>query len=495
MRLILSILFLTFINSFSYSSVAHKLPILKIYFEGSITADMPYANGSMKLTDVDGALVELPAKFKTRGATARQYMSKPSLNMKLRSQDYSEEVDSALLGMRSCSSWILDAMAIDRICMRNRVAFDIWNEFSRLPYETKFDGRNGTEGRFIELYINEKYYGIYCLSDRINRKLLDLKKVQEKEDGSVVIRGALYKSGTQDISNQNEPCYNEDSSACVVAWHDAWELTYPDEYGCLQAWEPLQDAILNGMSASYVKKYFFLENLADYQLLIMALAIEDNWGNKNRFFSVRNITKNINDPDPTEADRRRFVITPWDLDTSLGGRYDGAYYDGNYTVWPMVNFFNNAPYPFFPVIGDADYLKILKQRWIEGRNGAFSVQSIFNKLEKYRDLFIQSGAWQRMTEHFGAQNSSPKLVLDLTREIFLIEQWYVNRFLEMDDFFGIPRTQEVIDNVNVNVNDKGNNGSAIYDLSGRKIMFNVQCSMFNGLKKGIYIQNGRKYLY
>ena len=101
MRLILSILFLTFINSFSYSSVAHKLPILKIYFEGSITADMPYANGSMKLTDVDGALVELPAKFKTRGATARQYMSKPSLNMKLRSQDYSEEADSALLGMRS----------------------------------------------------------------------------------------------------------------------------------------------------------------------------------------------------------------------------------------------------------------------------------------------------------------------------------------------------------------------------------------------------------
>ena len=32
---------------------------------------------------------------------------------------------------------------------------------------------------------------------------------------------------------------------------------------------------------------------------------------------------------------------------------------------------------------------------------------------------------------------------------------------------------------------------AVYDLSGRK-MFNVQSSMFNGLKKGLYIQNGRK---
>ncbi len=38
-----------------------------------------------------------------------------------------------------------------------------------------------------------------------------------------------------------------------------------------------------------------------------------------------------------------------------------------------------------------------------------------------------------------------------------------------------------------------NNGSAVYDLSGRK-MFNVQCSTFNGLKKGIYIVNGKKIL-
>ena len=48
------------------------------------------------------------------------------------------------------------------------------------------------------------------------------------------------------------------------------------------------------------------------------------------------------------------------------------------------------------------------------------------------------------------------------------------------------------------------NGGEIYDLAGRKVqgarskgqedssMFNVQCSMFNGLRKGIYIVNGRK---
>lgn len=481
-KLICFLLLSGLLNLVPIGAETDKLPIMKVYFEGDITADMSYVNGTMTLTDTDGSLVKLPAKFRTRGATARQYLYKPSLNMKLRTPDYAEEADSALLGMRSCSSWILDAMAIDRICMRNRVAFDIWNEFSRLPYDTQFDGRNGTEGRFVELYINDQYYGIYCLSDRINRKLLDLKKVQEKEDGSVVIRGALYKSGTQDILNQNEPCYSEDSSACVVAWHDAWELTYPEDHSGLQAWKPLQDAILKGNNKDYIKKYFFLENLADYQLLVMALAIADNWGNKNRYLSVRNITKNIDDPKSEEANRRRFVITPWDLDTSLGGSYNGSFYDGNYTDLPINVFFNNAPFPIYPVISDEEYLAILKQRWIEGRQKAFSPSSINEKLERYRDLFLGSGAWKRMTDHFEAQKSRPMYVLDLAREIDLIEAWYVNRFREMDAYFGIKES-DTEDGVNTIKDEKIKEKNDIYNLSGQRL---------SKLQKGINIVNGRK---
>ena len=425
------------LNGDSSEEEVYKMPVLRISFEGEVTRDMDYLNGAMQLTDTDGSVVELPARFRTRGATAKSYLMKPALNMKLCTADYAEEADSSLLGLRSCSSLILDAMAIDRICMRNRVSFDIWNDFSRLPYDTEFDGRNGTEGRFLELFINDQYYGIYCLTDRINRKLLNLKKVQVKADGSTVIRGVLYKNGTNDIENQNEPCYNEDSTACVIEWHNAWELTYPDEYGGLQAWQPLQDAILSGTSTDYVKKYFFLQNLADYQLLVMALAIEDNWGLKNRFLSIRNITKNIDDADPTEADRRRFVITPWDLDTSLGGRYDGSFYDGTYSDWPMTVTFNNSPYPFYAITVDDEYNAILKQRWIEGRQGAFSVDSVCTKLERYRDLFVKSGAWQRMVEYFDAQESRPCYVSDLEREIKYIEEWYKDRFRKMDAFLGI----------------------------------------------------------
>ena len=72
------------------------MPVLDIHFDAEIVKNMPYANGSMKLTDEEGKVVELPAKFKTRGATAQQYLMKPSLNMKLRTADYAEEADSAV---------------------------------------------------------------------------------------------------------------------------------------------------------------------------------------------------------------------------------------------------------------------------------------------------------------------------------------------------------------------------------------------------------------
>ena len=83
-------------------------------------------------------------------------------------------------------------MAIDRICMRNRIGMDIWNEFSKLPYETDYGQRSGTVGQFVELYLNGEYKGIYCMSDEINRKLLGLKKYKNN-----TIQGILYKSGTK----------------------------------------------------------------------------------------------------------------------------------------------------------------------------------------------------------------------------------------------------------------------------------------------------------
>ena len=59
------------------------------------------------------------------------------------------------------------------------------------PYDTKYDNRNGSEGVFVEVFINGEYHGLYCMTDKINRKLLGLKKAKTNDDGQIEIRGLL----------------------------------------------------------------------------------------------------------------------------------------------------------------------------------------------------------------------------------------------------------------------------------------------------------------
>ena len=48
-------------------------------------------------------------------------------------------------------------------------------------------------GVFVEVFINGDYHGLYCMTDKIDRKLLGLKKIKMKDDGEVSVRGVLYK--------------------------------------------------------------------------------------------------------------------------------------------------------------------------------------------------------------------------------------------------------------------------------------------------------------
>lgn len=451
------------------------MPVLKITYTGSLNKN-DYIPGTMQLTETNGTVVELNTLFKTRGATSLHYTKKPSMNMKIRDAE-GNELDTTLLGLRHASSFILDAMAIDRINMRNRVCFDIWNAFSRLPYETDFGSRNGTVGAFVELYINNDYKGIYCLSDKINRKLLGLKKPKTDDYGNLTaIRGVLYKNGTNDVADQNTEGLFNGGSVCVIRYHDAWELQEPDDYPCEEAWAALYNLYADGHHNNYqwVKDNCYLQNLADYTILIIALSIQDNWGAKNRYLSVVNTQGTGNET--------RFVTTPWDLDTSLGGHYNGNYYDGNYSNWAISDITKNPPKPISTVMGQQEFKTLLRNTWIRGRWGAFAVDAVKQRMYDYCDMFESSGAWQRTVE--AQPKTGERIVDNLRQEIDLIGLWYENRFNEIDEYFGVsdadlPQdTQETQASV---VAPKG-----IYNLQGMQLEEATQ--------PGLYIIDGEKIL-
>ena len=56
---------------------AQTLPVLSVTIDGGKQISDKYQQGTMMLTDEYGKLIELNAKFKTRGATAKNYSMKP----------------------------------------------------------------------------------------------------------------------------------------------------------------------------------------------------------------------------------------------------------------------------------------------------------------------------------------------------------------------------------------------------------------------------------
>ena len=161
----------TLFSSFKNTLNDKSLPVINI--SSGYVFKNKYVQGTIEIAYYDnGTLIDntYQCMLRYRGGNSTKY-TKKSYAVKLVDEN-GEDLDVNLLGIREENNWILDAMAVDRIRMRNRVCFDIWNQISFTPYRTDFNNRNGIKGEFVEVFLNGKYHGIYCLSDKIDRKLL-----------------------------------------------------------------------------------------------------------------------------------------------------------------------------------------------------------------------------------------------------------------------------------------------------------------------------------
>ena len=399
-------------------------------------------------------------KIKFRGASSLKY-EKKSFAVKLLNS-VGNDLDVNIFNIRKENDWILDAMTTDRIRMRNRVCFDIWNEISKTPYPTVFDNRNGTKGEYIELYLNGTYHGLYCMSDKIDRKLLGLKKVKENTEETVTIRGVLYKGTAWSAATQFAG-YDQEENMESDTWN-GWELQYPDDYPCYEAWHPIQNIIdcckqdLKTFENGY-RNHFYTDNLTDYMIFLMSLNIIDN-NMKNTHLSCPNI-----------QEEQMFLITPWDLDCSLGGLYDGSRYE-EYTT--LSNLINNRIYYFLYNGNVNEFQNDLKRKWSELSSNILTKENVFRRLDKYAEKLKESGAWQR---EYDKWNNNP-VPLNLDEELQYVKKWYARNIIALDKIF---QTDTDIKDISTVSNKKKTD---TYTLDGikRGIYGNTACYIIGNRK-------------
>ena len=447
----------------------YSLPLVNVEVDVSGLKKESYIPGHITIVDAEmrteGRLMaSFDCKLRYRGASSLKY-EKKSFAIKLLDSD-GEDLDANVFGIRKENDWILDAMAIDRIRMRNRVCFDIWNEISKTPYKTDFDNRNGTLGYFVEVYLNGDYHGLYCMTDKIDRKLLGLKKAKEQSDGSVYVRGVLYK-GEAWTDATRMTGYDISESFDGEAWN-GWELQYPDDYPCYDAWKPLMNLIdfcntRNAFFKLHYRQHFYYDNLVDYALFIMVLNIIDN-NVKNTHFSCPDI--NVNET---------YLITPWDLDCSLGGLYEGSHYEEYTKISELTS---NYIYYQLYVYNVDNFRESMKERWQELSLGIMSPNNFNARLDAYAKRFKESGAWQR---EYDKWNNNP-VPLDLDEELEYVKKWYVNNIAALNKVLGV-----IADDIPYVFQDTDSYNMRMYNIDGKRIMSNPT-------GRRIYIENGRKII-
>lgn len=353
----------------------------------------------------------------------------------------------SVLGLRKDDNLILDAMYNDPARMRNRLCADLWNRVDSLPYEVA-EGHsrlNATEGRFVEVFVDGCYNGLYCLTDKINRKKLDLVKVETDESGKLTHHGVLYKS--YDWTDETR-FQNVNMSAGIentLVWR-GWEQKYPDDSAAESCWKPLRDLIsftakkTNPNSynfAAYLRAKYYLQNIVDYALFVNVLNLGDNVC-KNLFVSFRDV-------DTTSP---KALLTPWDLDCSLGRSWDGSKAeDVGFTDHMLAADIIGRPI----LTGPYYYRTRIRDTWERWKRGPFSVDSVSARIKAYNNLFETSGARTRESARWPSS-----VAARITEQSYMID-WYKRSVAAADKFFeGFPSgIEEVRDAVTFVISSAG----------------------------------------
>ena len=200
-----------------------------------------------------------------------------------------------------------------------------------------------------------------------------------------------------------------------------------------------------------------------YEKKSFAINIIDN-NVKNTHFSCPDI--NVNET---------YLITPWDLDCSLGGLYEGSHYEEYTKISELTS---NYIYYQLYVYNVDNFRESMKKRWQELSLGIMSPNSFNSRLDAYAKRFKESGAWQR---EYDKWNNNP-VPLYLDEELEYVKKWYVNNIAALNKVLGV-----IADDIPYVFQDTDSYNIRMYNIDGKRIMSNPT-------GRRIYIENGRKII-
>ena len=466
----------------TYTYYRSEMPLITITTDGPIV-NTPAVHGTISVADANGHVITMHAGFKIRGTSSQQY-DKKSYRVELWADaSGTTMMDTTFLGLRSDDDWNLEAMWAQPLRLRDKVANELWMEMHQLYYQDlEPDARSGVRMEYADVFVNGSYVGIYALSERMDRKQLELKKFNGEN------RGLLYKgNGSGAPTFESLPAYDN----TLGTW-DNYEWVYPNEAEASYDWSHLYsftNFVMNASDNVFYAQYsaqFDKGNAIDYYLFINALQAMDNMG-RNLFLARYKKTG-------------PYFYLPWDLDAVWGLDTDGK--PTNNANGLMSNGFYDR------LIQDCTnngFVASAQTRYNALRNTILTKEHIMQLVQNQYNALLENGAYDREHEAW------PDFTLDESQLTYM-SNWLEARFNYLDaeinaacGTWGIedPEPVEELtqavevfpnpakDRINIHFAEACDASVRLYDMTGRMVYSNSSNAQAfviptQGLSKGIY---------
>lgn len=398
----------------TYHMVLTGLPVIDIYSAGAI-------DGQQK--EIAGHAVFYDINFSSQGIVSSDYNGHIRGNMstlfpkkgykmnltKQRADGIVENNKISLFGMREDDDWILSALYNDDSKLREALCIDLWNTMGAKGIYT--NSTYNTAQTFVELIVDEAYYGLYALKEPIDAKQLNLR--------------------TDDYSYKREVPEELDAEVFASAENPqehvlGFEIKegVPDQ----NAWKPMAhfSEILNGSDEQFEEnagKLLDEDNAMRLWLYIQVIAGYDQQ-KKNVYYVARK-----------EGNGYYFTFAPWDLDLTWGnvsGQDPQTLYT-NYDEGMISKYFyweTGDRLIRQNVDGTADKMqKLYKQL----RENELSDETIERLVKKHDRVLRDSGAYAREEKRWpeSVYVESPEIVLNFAKERMA---YLDNALFELDHF-------------------------------------------------------------
>jgi len=307
----------------------------------------------------------------------------------------------SLLGMRKDDDWVLMGMFLDFTRMRTKMCFELYrslqpsNPSAILP-----------DSKYVCLYINGEFQGLYLLAEKVDRRLFGLDNAQNNIYSSLIFqvkaftdfREYLPDRWVQDWPNEDEDIYIMDEMLTELI-----EFVNNSD----------DDVFFNLETGIYTK--FDKLNLIDFYLYNFFILHTDFW--YKNYLIIRNTNPN------------KFYFIPLDFDGSLGQL-------GWILDLPNADhksFIAYAHRLFERLINNENFMSECKNRWFQLRKTLWTDKFILDMLSEIHNdikeiLEYEMNMWKPETVEDDPEPGWPDEAIYSTKEFDLNE--YVEYLFE-----------------------------------------------------------------